>query len=83
MDAATRPNEVIIEAMSNVTLKYTLSDGKTQSLTLAADKLHTIRARGTIALEISDGGAVNLIVNGRDRGAPGVAGQPIKVNLPK
>ncbi|MFN7728840.1 MAG: helix-turn-helix domain-containing protein [Bdellovibrio sp.] len=78
-----RPTEVILEALSRVTVKYTLIDGKTQSLELSADKLHTIRSKGTVLLELSDGGAVNLIVNGRDRGVPGSIGQPLKLSLPQ
>lgn len=78
-----RPTEVIIEALNKVSVKYTLGDGRSQTIELGADKLHTIRAKGTIMLELSDGGAVNLIVNGRDRGVPGSIGQPLKLNLPK
>lgn len=78
-----RPTEVIIEALNKVSVKYTLGDGRSQTIELGADKLHTIRSKGTIVLELSDGGAVNLIVNGRDRGVPGSIGQPLKLNLPK
>lgn len=78
-----RPTEIIIEAIKPVKILVTLPDGKKQTIDLGADKLHTIRAKGTIGLELSDAGAVNLIVNGRDRGAPGPAGQSIKLSLPK
>ena len=34
------------------------------------------------AEEFTDGGAVNVIVNGRDRGVPGTIGKPIKLTYP-
>lgn len=65
-------------------IRFTLNGGqKWETLDLAADQVHTFRARGNIDLEISDGGAINIIVNGRDRGVPGTIGKPIKLVLPK
>lgn len=79
---ADKPTEIIIEALDTVTVTSILSDGKKQTVNLEADKLHTIRTKGAVKLEISNGAAVNLIVNGRDRGMPGAAGKPIKLTVP-
>lgn len=80
----TRPktNEVILEALNKVSVRYSISEGKWETLEMAADQLHTLKARGQIQLEVSDGGAINVIVNGRDRGVPGSIGKPIKVTYP-
>jgi cytoskeleton protein RodZ len=80
--AGPRPTEVIIETLNTVTINYTLSDGRSGTLNLSANQLHTLRSRGKVTLEVSDGGSVNLIVNGRDRGVPGQIGQPVKLTLP-
>jgi cytoskeleton protein RodZ len=76
--------EVIIEALNQVKIRFTLNGGqKWETIDLAADKVHTFRSRTGVELEISDGGAVNVIVNGRDRGVPGVIGKPTKLVYPK
>lgn len=76
--------EVIVEALNQVKIRFSLNAGqKWESLELAADKVHTFRSNSNIQLEISDGGAVNVILNGRDRGVPGTIGKPIKLSYPK
>jgi cytoskeleton protein RodZ len=49
---------------------------------MTADQVHTFKGKGKINLEVSDGGAISVIVNGRDRGVPGMIGQPIKLSYP-
>lgn len=78
----TRPVEVIVEALNNVTIRYQSGDGKWESIDLTADQVHTFKFKGRIVMEISDGGSVSLIVNGRDRGVPGTIGKMLKLNLP-
>jgi cytoskeleton protein RodZ len=71
--------EVIVEALNTVNIKYALGDNPAQTLDMAADQVHTFKGRGKITLEVSDGGAISVIVNGRDRGVPGTIRQPIKL----
>lgn len=75
--------EVIIEALNRVTIRFTLTGGQNwETIELNPDQVHTFRSRSGIQLEVSDGGAVNVIVNGRDRGVPGTIGKPMKLNYP-
>ncbi len=78
-----KATEVIVEALNNVQIKYTLGDDKWESLSMMGDELHTFKSKANMTLEVSDGGAVNIIVNGRDRGVPGTIGKPIKLSYPK
>ncbi len=76
--------EVIVEALNKVKIRFTLNAGqKWDTIELNPDQVHTFRTKTNMELEISDGGAVNLIVNGRDRGVPGTIGRPIKLTYPK
>lgn len=76
------PQEVILEALDKVTLSFRIDGGKTQKVTLNPEQIHTIKAQTAIALDLTDGGAVNIIHNGRDRGVPGDLGKAIKVKFP-
>ena len=79
-----KPVEVIVEALNKVEIKYSFgSDSKVSTLTLNADEIHTFKSKAKLQLEFSDGGAVSLIINGRDRGVPGKMGQSLKLNFPK
>ncbi len=76
--------EVIVEALNKVKIRFTLNGGqKWDQIELNPDQVHTFRTKTSMDLEISDGGAVNLIINGRDRGVPGTIGRPIKLTYPK
>ncbi len=79
--AAGKPNEIIVEALNKVTIRYSLNNGKTDTLELNPDQVHTFKSK-VIQMEISDGGAVNIIVNGRDRGVPGTIGKSLKLSYP-
>ena len=74
--------EVIVEALNKVSIKYNLGDSATEILELSADQVHTFKGKDKITLDVSDGGAVSVIVNGRDRGVPGTIGQPMKLSYP-
>ena len=78
-----KPQEVIIEASGNVTINYRLDDGKTETVELSPEQVHTFKGKNSVTLEVSDGGAINLIVNGRDRGTPGKPGVAMKLRYPK
>jgi cytoskeleton protein RodZ len=82
-ELATKPQEVILEALNNVHIVFSLGDGKIESVDLSADEIHTFKSSSLIHLEINDGGSVNIIVNGRERGIPGKIGKPLVLNYPK
>lgn len=77
---SARVSEIIIEALNGVTIKATI-DGEAKTLALKADQVHSIRAK-KVVLDISDAGAINLTVNGADRGVPGDLGKPRRLELP-
>lgn len=71
-----KPQELIIEAFDRVEIKYSTDEGKTfQTETLEIDQIRTIKAPKKIKIEISNGGAVNIIHNGRDLKIPASLGQ--------
>ena len=78
---ASGKNEVIIEALDQVQVKVLIA-GETKAVALAPNEVYTLRSSGTIALDLSDGGAVNLIHNGRIKGVPGKLGEPKQVKIP-
>ncbi len=74
-----KSSTVLVEALNKVVIKYVV-DGKNETLTLNPGQVHTFKgSKPGLILEISDGGAVNLIVNGRDKGVPGEMGKPVKL----
>lgn len=81
---ATQPEgktvEVIVEAKDNVEIEYSSAKSAPQKIIMKIDQIHTFKSRSGVRLKISNGGAVNVIVNGQDRGAPGVVGQSIQLN---
>lgn len=74
--------EIIIEALDKVEVSFKVGNGDSQKVTLMPDQVHTIKAAGPIGIELSDGGAVNVVVNGRDVGVPGDLGKPKKIQFP-
>ncbi len=73
--------EIILEALDKIDLKVQLG-GQTKRLALAPMQVHTLRTSSGITIDVSDGGAVNVIVNGRDRGVPGDLGKPKQIKIP-
>jgi cytoskeleton protein RodZ len=74
--------EVIVEALNTVQIKYTLGEDGPKNMELKPDQVHTFKSRTKVQLEINDGGAINVIVNGRDKGVPGTIGKSIKLSYP-
>lgn len=72
--------ELIVEAMDSVEIEYSAANGKPQKIRLAADQVHTFKSRNGLKINLSNGGAVNLILNGRDLGIPGDLGKSIKLS---
>lgn len=74
-------NEIILEALDKVEVKFKVH-GQAKILSLAPTQVHTIFADEPMILDLSDGGAVNIILNGRERGVPGDLGKPKQVTIP-
>jgi len=72
--------EVIVEAKDNVEIEYASAKSNPQKLLLKGDQIHTFKSKSGIRLKISNGGAVNVIVNGQDLGAPGALGQSVQLS---
>jgi len=77
-----RNSEVLIEALDQVDVEATIDGEAPRSLRLRAEQVQSIKVKKKVILKFSNGGAVNLIVNGIDRGVPGDLGKPMKVELP-
>ncbi len=75
-------NEIIFEALDKVTLKFQVNGGDVTEITLQPDQVHTIKTKGVVHVEASDGGAIDIIINGRDTGVPGDLGKPKTIKLP-
>ncbi|HAG92007.1 MAG TPA: hypothetical protein DCL41_09050 [Bdellovibrionales bacterium] len=81
-DVATKATkEILLEALDKVRVNIRVGE-ESQSLQLQAGQVHMVRTSQKVVLDLSDGGAVNLVVNGRSRGVPGSLGEPKKVRLP-
>ena len=77
-----RNSEVLIEALDQVDVEATIDGEAPRNLRLRAEQVQSIKVKKKVILKFSNGGAVNLIVNGIDRGVPGDLGKPMKVELP-
>lgn len=75
-----KPVELIVEAMDAVEIEYSSLSGKSGKLKLAADQVHTFKSSSGLKLNIDNGGAVNLILNGKDIGVPGSLGKPLRLS---
>ncbi|NJL25161.1 MAG: hypothetical protein HC902_08280 [Calothrix sp. SM1_5_4] len=73
--------EIILEATKPVEVKFQIQ-GEKKRVSLGPSEIHTIRTDQPLTLDLSDGGAVNIILNGRERGVPGDSGKPKQVTLP-
>ncbi len=74
--------EIIIEALDNVDVTVRVGKKSPQKIHLMPQAVHTIKADDSIEVDVSDGGMINVIRNGRDRGVPGQLGKPIKLKYP-
>ncbi|MNK92787.1 Cytoskeleton protein RodZ [compost metagenome] len=77
---AGKPVELIVEAFDNVEIEYAAPNGKMQKIKLSAEQVHTFKSKSGLKINFSNGGAVNLILNGKDLGIPGDLGKPIKLS---
>jgi len=74
-------NEIILEALDKVEVRFQVK-GETKRVSLGPTQVHTIHAELPMTLDLSDGGAVNIILNGRERGVPGDLGKPKTIKIP-
>lgn len=72
--------ELIIEALDKVDIEYTSNSGKAGKISLSTDQVHTFKGSNGLKLKISNGGAVNIILNGKEVGIPGDLGKPISLS---
>lgn len=73
--------EIILEALDKVDIKFEIK-GEVKRVSLGPTEVHTIHADQPVVFDFSDGGAVSIILNGRDRGVPGDLGKPKQVTIP-
>jgi cytoskeleton protein RodZ len=76
------PQDVTIEALDTVKITFSLDGGASQSLTLQPEQKKKFSAKQSFSAEVSDGGAISIIHNGKDKGVPGNLGQPIQLSFP-
>jgi cytoskeleton protein RodZ len=74
-------NEIILEALDKVDVVMRIK-GETKKISLNATQVHTIHVDQPVVFDFSDGGAVNIILNGHERGVPGDLGKPKQVTIP-
>jgi cytoskeleton protein RodZ len=77
----TLKNEIILEALDKVDVKFQIK-GETKRISLGPTQVHTIHSDQPVTLDLSDGGAVNIILNGHERGVPGDLGKPKQIKIP-
>jgi len=72
--------ELIVEALDTVEIEYAAPNGKPQKIRLSAEQVHTFKSKSGLKITFSNGGAVNLILNGKEIGIPGDLGKSIKLS---
>lgn len=75
-----KPVELIVEALDTVEIEYAAPNGKPQKIRLSAEQVHTFKSKSGLNITLSNGGAVNLILNGKEIGIPGDLGKSIKLS---
>ncbi|HPI40557.1 MAG TPA: helix-turn-helix domain-containing protein [Pseudobdellovibrionaceae bacterium] len=73
--------ELIVEALEPLEIQYATNPEATtfSKIQLKAEQVHTFKSKNGLTLNLSNGGAANLILNGKDLGVPGKQGQSIKL----
>lgn len=77
-----KSHEILIEALDGVDVEVTIDGEAPRTIKLRGEQIQSLKVKRKAILKLSDGGAVNLIVNGIDRGVPGDLGKPTRVELP-
>lgn len=79
---AKNPQQVIVEAMDNVTLDIRIDSEGSKEIKMLPGSIYTINADQSVSLKVSDGGLVNISVNGKDRGIAGDLGKSAQLKFP-
>lgn len=77
---ASGNKHVILEALDKVNIVIK-KGSKQYKVSLQPEEIHSVHYSDNIEVEVSDGGAVNVIQNGHDNGVAGDLGKPKKLNL--
>lgn len=80
--AIEKPQEIIVEALDKVEISVSVDGGEFTKYSLSPEGIHTIKAKKSVQLEVQDGGMVNIIHNGKEKGVPGDLGKPVKLKYP-
>ena len=73
-------NELILEASQNVKILLTQPKNKTKrEVSLKKNQVHVIKFSNPLQLRFNDGGAINIIHNGKDKGILGKKGLPFQI----
>lgn len=75
-----KPVELIVEALDGVEIEYSAPNGTPQKIKLSSEQVHTFKSKSGLIITFSNGGVVNLILNGKEVGIPGDLGKPIKLS---
>jgi cytoskeleton protein RodZ len=67
--------ELVLTARAPVDVEIT-TDGQTETFSMKVDESRSFTARSALDIRVSDGGVVDVVVNGQDLGAPSVPGTP-------
>ncbi|MEQ1664237.1 MAG: helix-turn-helix domain-containing protein [Bdellovibrionales bacterium] len=78
----SNPQEVIIEALDAVDITIQIDGGESRTISLKPETVQTLKGKYSIELNIKDGGMVNVIHNGQDRGVPGDLGKSAHLKYP-
>lgn len=74
-------HEIILEALDKVEVSFNLK-GETKKIPMSTGQVHTIVTDEPVSFDISDGGALNITDNGRDKGPAGDLGHRKQVSIP-
>lgn len=77
------PQEVIIEALDQVTVVVTIDNKPAQEVKMNPDQILTFKAKSKMKVFTPNGGAISLINNGFEIGVPGNLGQPKTMVFPQ
>lgn len=77
------PQELIVEALDEVTIVVTIDGKAPKEVKMSADQVLTFKGKEKVELKTSNGGGVNLINNGFEIGVPGNLGEPKTMEFPR
>lgn len=79
--AKGKHHEIILEALDKVEVSFNFK-GQTKKIPMTTGQVHTIITDAPISFDISDGGALNITDNGRDKGPAGDLGHRKQISIP-